>query len=51
MGAFTTFSTFTVETVHLAEDGEVDVALHYAAGSFLVGLGAAALWAGLTAAA
>lgn len=50
-GAFTTFSTFTFETVRLAEDGAVDVAVRYATGSFLVGLGAAALGAGLAAAA
>ena len=41
LGAYTTFSTFTFETVRLAEEGAVDEALRNVAGSFLVGLAAA----------
>jgi CrcB protein len=41
LGAYTTFSTLTFETVRLAEDGALDEALRNAAGSFLVGLVAA----------
>jgi CrcB protein len=41
MGAYTTFSTFTFETVRLAEEGAVDEALRNAAASFLIGLAAA----------
>lgn len=40
-GAYTTFSTFTFETVRLAEEGAVDEALRNAGASFLVGLAAA----------
>jgi fluoride exporter len=40
LGAYTTFSTFTLETVRLVDDGAVDDALRYALGSFLVGLAA-----------
>ena len=42
MGAYTTFSTFTFETVRLAEEGAISEALRYVAASFLVGLVAAA---------
>lgn len=41
MGAYTTFSTFTYETVRLAEEGAIDEAFRNAAASFLVGLAAA----------
>lgn len=41
LGAYTTFSTFTFETVRLAEQGAVDAALRNAAGSLLAGLAAA----------
>lgn len=41
-GAFTTFSTFTFETVRLVEDGELRQALVYVGGSVAVGLAAAA---------
>ena len=49
MGAYTTFSTFTFETVRLAEQGAVNQAFRNAAGSFVIGLAAAG--AGLAAAA
>jgi fluoride exporter len=49
MGAYTTFSTFTFETVRLAEEGAVNEALRYSAASFLVGLAAAAAGLALTA--
>jgi fluoride exporter len=41
MGAYTTFSTLTYETVQLAEQGAVNEALRNALGSFLAGLAAA----------
>lgn len=41
LGAYTTFSTFSVETVRLAEDGLVDQALANVAATFVVGLAAA----------
>lgn len=41
LGAYTTFSTFTYETVTLAEEGAVNEAVRNAAASVLVGLGAA----------
>lgn len=41
-GAYTTFSTFTFETVRLLEDGRVLHAAGNALGSLVVGLGAAA---------
>lgn len=41
LGAYTTFSTFTFETVRLAEEGALDVAFRNAAAGFLVGLAAA----------
>ncbi len=41
-GAYTTFSTFTYETVRLAEEGAFDDALRNAAASFVAGLAAAA---------
>jgi CrcB protein len=42
-GAYTTFSTFTFETVRLLEEGEVSAALMNAATSLVVGTGAAAI--------
>ena len=43
LGAYTTFSTFTFETVRLAEEGAVNEALRNATASFVVGLAAASL--------
>jgi CrcB protein len=43
LGAYTTFSTFTFESVRLAEEGALGEALRNVAGSFVVGLAAAAL--------
>jgi len=50
MGAYTTFSTLTFETVRLAEEGALDEALRNAAASLLVGLAAASVGLALTAA-
>lgn len=50
LGAYTTFSTFTFETVRLAEEGAVNEALRNAAGSFLAGLAAASAGLALAAA-
>jgi fluoride exporter len=47
-GAFTTFSTFTWETLALAEDGYGAIAIANVALSLTLGLGAAALTYGLT---
>lgn len=41
MGAYTTFSTFTFETVRLAEGGAINEACRNAVGSFAFGLAAA----------
>jgi CrcB protein len=41
MGAYTTFSTFSFETIRLAEEGAVNEALRNALGSFLAGLAGA----------
>jgi CrcB protein len=46
LGSFTTFSTFAVENVVLADDGHLAVAVAYVAASLTVGIGAA--WAGVT---
>jgi len=50
VGAYTTFSTFTFETVRLAEEGAVDEALRNAGASFVVGLAAASVGLALSAA-
>jgi CrcB protein len=50
LGAYTTFSTLTFETVRLAEDGAVDQAFLNVTVSLLVGLAAAATGLALTAA-
>ncbi|HEU5001707.1 MAG TPA: fluoride efflux transporter CrcB [Actinomycetota bacterium] len=42
-GGYTTFSTFTFETVRLLEEGEVKAAAGNVAGTLLAGAGAAAL--------
>jgi CrcB protein len=47
-GAYTTFSTYTYETVQLAEDGERLATLAYLLGSVIAGL--AAGWLGFLAA-
>lgn len=41
LGAFTTFSTFSVETVALARDGRVPAACGYALASLVLGVAAA----------
>jgi CrcB protein len=43
LGAFTTFSTYAVESDLLVKDGHAGIALVYVAGSLLVGLAAAYL--------
>ena len=43
LGSFTTFSTYTYETVKLAEDGAIGLALVNSVGMLAVGLIAAAL--------
>ena len=45
LGAFTTMSTYQVETALLAKDGHIATAVLYSAGSLVAGLAAA--WAGL----
>jgi CrcB protein len=45
LGAYTTYSTFAVETVVLAKDGHLVVAGAYAVASLLVGF--AAVWVGM----
>ena len=47
VGAYTTFSTWMLETQRLAEDGRGAAALANALGSLVLGLGAAALGAAL----
>jgi CrcB protein len=49
LGAYTTFSTLTFETVRLAEEGALDVALRNAGANLLFGLGAASAGLGFTA--
>ena len=48
IGAYTTYSTFAVETDVLIKDGHIGVALAYLAASVVVGLGA--VWLGMAAA-
>lgn len=50
LGAYTTYSTFAVETDLLVKDGHAAVALGYAAASLVAGLAAvrAGIWAGRT---
>ncbi|MGZ4702836.1 MAG: fluoride efflux transporter CrcB [Ilumatobacteraceae bacterium] len=43
MGAYTTFSTFTFETVRLAEEGAMNEAVRNVVASLLVGLAAASI--------
>jgi fluoride exporter len=43
IGSYTTFSTFTFDTVRLAEDGRWSLSVLYAAVSTAAGLGAAAV--------
>ncbi len=49
-GAYTTFSTFSYETIQLAETGSVGPAIGNALGSVVVGLAAAGIALALTAA-
>ncbi len=44
LGAFTTFSTFSLETVNIIKDGEIKIALLNTAGSLVFGL--LAVWLG-----
>ena len=48
LGAYTTFSTLTYETVRLAEEGALDDAVRNAVGGLVVGLAAAATGLALT---
>jgi len=48
-GAYTTFSTFSYETIRLVEEGSIQPALANAGGSVVIGLAAAALGLSLTA--
>jgi CrcB protein len=50
LGAYTTFSTLTYETIRLAEEGALDEAARNAVGSLLVGLAAASIGLAATAA-
>ncbi len=47
LGAYTTFSTFSLETLNLMENGDWGKAVLYAAGSVVLGLGAALVGAWL----
>lgn len=49
-GAYTTFSTFSYETVRLIEEGTVEAAVRNLAGSLVLGLAAAAAGIALAAA-
>ncbi len=46
VGAYTTFSTFSLQAVRLTEAGDVGLAVGYVAGSVVIGLLAA--WAGMS---
>ena len=48
LGAFTTFSTYAVETLRLWQDGRVLIGVAFAVGSVVAALGAAWLGARLT---
>jgi CrcB protein len=48
LGAYTTFSTFTVEAVDLVRSGHPEIAFAYLAGSVVAGL--LAVWTGMTSA-
>jgi fluoride exporter len=50
VGAYTTFSTFTFETVRLTEEGALDEAFRNVAANFVLGLAAAAAGLALMAA-
>jgi CrcB protein len=50
LGAYTTFSTLTYETIRLAEEGALNDAIRNAAASLLIGLAAAGAGLALTAA-
>ncbi len=50
LGAYTTFSTFTFETVRLAEEGAVNLAVRNVAANFVFGLAAAGAGLALAAA-
>ena len=43
LGAFTTFSTFSYETVSMLRDGRAGAAVAYVAASLVLGIGAAAV--------
>lgn len=45
IGAFTTFSTFSLETINLIKDGEIKIALFNSVGSIVLGL--LAVWIGI----
>lgn len=47
LGGYTTFSSYAWETLLLADSGAAYLALLYVAGSTVIGIGAAALGAGL----
>lgn len=47
VGAYTTFSTFSLQAVRLTEDGDIGLAIGYVAASVAIGLLAA--WAGMAA--
>ena len=49
LGSYTTFSTFSFETVRLVEEGAMGQALRNAVGTLVVGAGAAALGLALAA--
>lgn len=49
VGAYTTFSTFSFETVRLAEEGATSEAIRNVAATFLVGLTAAGIGIAITA--
>ncbi len=46
LGAFTTFSTFSYETLNIIKNGEFKIAFLYAVGSLVTGL--LAVWLGLS---